>query len=341
MTLPPKLEKLIDNWPAKVIAFCAALFLYAYYQLTTLDSRVITVPLEIRGVTSTVSVGSVDKYVRVTLRGDAADINRMSREDFTAWIDLSEEYDAGEVRSRVHLDMSEQAVALNILNVELSPAEINLTLESRKACYVPVSPVLVGEVPYGYEVASVTAEPSMVRIVGASGLVDSVSTLDTDGVFLSNRTETFTESVSPYSVKNGLDWDSTDSVAVTVEIKQSVGEKTFSNVPMAILNTSDRFEYELRTRRGSVTISGPQLSLDRYSSSPVGLFIDGSSIHSEGEFRVPVVAGVSSVFSTVSLEPNDVVVVARLIDVEEPEESEVPENDGSETDRSDGPVGGN
>ncbi len=330
MTLPPKLEKLVDNWVAKVIAFAAALFLYAYYQTSTLESRVLMVPLEIRGITAMQPVGQVDKYVRVTIRGDAAEINHLNREDFSAYVDLSHELRAGKVESRVFLDFSDRAAALDILSVEISPADVSVQLENLVAKYVPVQPVVIGSIPYGYEVVSVSCDPSEIRITGAEDLVSQVETVSTDGVFLDNHTESFAQSVAPYSVNHGISWDSADSVAVTVEIGPVNTEKEFSNVPLAILNVSSDFEYEIQTRRGSLVLSGAQLALDRYTVSPVGLFIDGSSIQETGEYRVPVVSGVSRDFSVTSFSPKEVVVVARAVEViENSEESGEPLSEGT------------
>ncbi len=312
MTLPPKLEKLIDNWPAKVIAFATALFLYAYYQISSLDTRTLTVPLEIRGITSMEPVGHVNRYVRISLRGDSADINHLSRDDFKAYIDVSREDTSGTVRSRVYIDLSEQATAMNVLSVDVTPAEVTLELEKRIARYVPVEPVLVGEVPYGYEVTSVTCEPPQVRIYGAEKLINSVETLATDGIFLDYRTTGFSEKKSPYSPNSGISWDSTDSVNVTVAITPQMTEKTFSNVPLAILNTRSDLEYEIQTtRRGEIVLNGSVLSFERYSSSPVGLFIDGSSLTKDGTYTVPVVAGVSQQFGVSLFSPKEVVVLVR------------------------------
>lgn len=323
MTLPPKLEKLIDNWPAKVIAFAAALFLYAYYQVSSLDTRTISVPLEVRGVTSLEPVGHLNRYVRLTLRGDTADVNHLGRDDFTAYIDLSREDTPGMVQSRVYIDLSEQAAALDVLSVDIYPSEVTVELERRIARYVPVEPTLVGEVPYGYEVSSVSCEPSQVRIYGPEKLINSVESITTDGVFLDYRTTGFAENKSPYSPNSGIFWDSTDEVSVTVGISPQMTDKTFSNVPLAVLNTRESFEYEIQsTRRGEIVLNGTVLSLERYSSSPVGLFIDGSVLSAPGTYTVPVVAGVSQQFGVSIYSPKEVVIVVTEKEVEPVEELE-------------------
>jgi hypothetical protein len=71
MNLDSRISKLLENWPAKVISLVVAIFIMFLYNLTRLDQRLITVPLNISEGRSYVPATEYPKTVRVTIRGVA------------------------------------------------------------------------------------------------------------------------------------------------------------------------------------------------------------------------------------------------------------------------------
>ncbi|MFW5812282.1 MAG: hypothetical protein ACOCWS_04785, partial [Alkalispirochaetaceae bacterium] len=93
-----RLKRLLRNWPAKVLSFVAALMLLVFHNITTLEERFISVPLELRLDESLVPASDYPRQVRVRLRGDSEEVFRVVEESITAYADLTEHESEGEYR---------------------------------------------------------------------------------------------------------------------------------------------------------------------------------------------------------------------------------------------------
>jgi YbbR domain-containing protein len=78
----------------------------------------------------------------------------------------------------------------NVQIVDVSPAVVNVTLEAETSKLVPVVVARVGVPPQGYTIPTIDAQPSQVRVTGATSLVTLVEHADADvnltGVRVSN-----------------------------------------------------------------------------------------------------------------------------------------------------------
>jgi len=62
----------------------------------------------------------------------------------------------------------------------MSPPQVLIRLEEVVEKYIPVKPTLVGRLPSGFEIASIKAFPSKVAVTGPKGLVESIEYLGTE-----------------------------------------------------------------------------------------------------------------------------------------------------------------
>ena len=84
------LKRLLRNWPAKVLSFVAALMLLVFHNITSLEERFFSVPLELRLSESLVPASNYPRQVRVRLRGDSEEVFRVVEENIVAFADFSE-----------------------------------------------------------------------------------------------------------------------------------------------------------------------------------------------------------------------------------------------------------
>lgn len=114
----------------------------------------------------------------VSLKVSASDstLSKLTTADFRAEVDLS----------RVTTPTADLVVIARVVGgknvqiVDVSPSVVTVTLESETSKLVPVVVTRVGVPPQGYSVPTVDAQPSQVRVTGATSLVTLVEHADAD-----------------------------------------------------------------------------------------------------------------------------------------------------------------
>lgn len=88
-------QSLLFNWPAKVLSLVFALFVYAFIQYSTLDTRVVTIPLAVTLPDGLVAESLVPQKVEVQIRGNEDIIYLVDPSAIGATIDFSDVRQAG------------------------------------------------------------------------------------------------------------------------------------------------------------------------------------------------------------------------------------------------------
>lgn len=89
------LQNLLFNWPAKVLSLVFALLIYAFIQYSTLDTRVVTIPLSVQLPEELVAESLVPQKVEVQIKGNESIIYLVDPASITASIDFSDVKAAG------------------------------------------------------------------------------------------------------------------------------------------------------------------------------------------------------------------------------------------------------
>ncbi|MCX8012849.1 MAG: hypothetical protein N3A02_00990, partial [Rectinema sp.] len=87
MSSETRIQRLLENWPAKVISLMLAIFIMFLYNLTRLDQRLITIPLTVTLGRTFVPSTEYPKTVRVVIRGERDQIYRIRESDIVASLD--------------------------------------------------------------------------------------------------------------------------------------------------------------------------------------------------------------------------------------------------------------
>jgi YbbR domain-containing protein len=86
---------------------------------------------------------------------------------------------------------------------------------------VPVNVRYSGELPPGYRVADTRVQPPRLRVVGAEGRMQNVSTVETDAIDLAHMTQTGDFRVNAFVSDPELRFDSSPVVTVKVTIERT------------------------------------------------------------------------------------------------------------------------
>jgi YbbR domain-containing protein len=181
------LAKIIEKWPAKVLSVAAAIIIAVSYRMNTLDIRHISVPLNIEASETLAPANSFARTVRVSLRGDAGEIQPILEEDIEAYIDLKKITSEGSYRIPVQIRKKGSALGVEPLEISVLPLEIPLILEQKVRKTIPVMPVYRGTIAQGYELTSQSITPETVIAEGPRSSMDAQLEFTTDTIDLEER----------------------------------------------------------------------------------------------------------------------------------------------------------
>ena len=302
MKMPDFFVRLTDNLPIKLLAVAAAVLLYFSYQITTLDSKSFSIPLQVREGGSFALADDPPQYVRVTVRAKPEQTAAVQKGDITAYIDTSSVTASGVSSLSVKLGLKDYFTLMDPLDVQVKPNTISLHFEQNAAKSVPVKAFFLGSLPEGYEIVSQTVDPENVKIVGAQSVVDAVESVSTVGIDLQNKTESFTATVKIETDLRRVQVTDVQDVTVRVEIKAQALTRSFS-VRAQALNLNAGLELAKELDKVTLTLSGTKNALSSFTPGESAVQADFSDAHTAGIHSVQLRVNIPDEFSVVAVDP--------------------------------------
>lgn len=188
----PDWSKVLENWPAKVLALAAALLLFLFNRFDSLQTRTFSVPLRLVTDTALVPAEEYQARVKVTLRGTEDVVALVDEGEVEALADFSGHQGEGVFRAPIQVNRSGSAAGNTALEISVDPLVLSLHLERKVAKTVPVQPDFQGLPGRNFELAGFQVNPSIVTIEGPRSVVERVTSVNTEPVELRGKTDTFT-----------------------------------------------------------------------------------------------------------------------------------------------------
>ena len=188
----PSLVKILEFWPAKVLALAAALLLFLFNRFDSLQVKTFTVPLRVVTDTALVPAQDFDHRVRVTLRGAEELVSSVQESDLEALVDFSGHQGEGVFSAPIVVNRRGNAAESNALELGVDPLVLNLHLERKIVKTVPVRPNFEGAPGKNYELNGFQVVPSIITIEGPRSVLERVQSVNTEAVELRGKTDTFT-----------------------------------------------------------------------------------------------------------------------------------------------------
>lgn len=322
------LEKLIHNWPVKIICFVVAILIYFLHQVSILDKKTFSIPVSIISEGTMVPTGREYRNVRVMVRGKSDEIATIQDSEFSAYMDISYLTKEGTYNVPVMLRTNQRITCLEPLEIKISPEKFSINVQEKKIKFVNVEPLIAGEPARGYKVASVKAEPGVVGIEGPRTIVDSISRISTESILIEGIKKNSEHETRLIDTNKTITVQYPDELKVYVNLEEIVTEKDFEKLPVKFVNVSETLDFILPTEFAAVSLQGTLLNLDKLRNSQITVVADCAKITEAGEYSVPVYIRVPSSMTILDSFPKEVKVTARDKPVEEtPEEETVPEEE--------------
>ncbi|MCQ2595226.1 MAG: hypothetical protein MJ196_08180 [Treponemataceae bacterium] len=311
------IEKISNNWLAKIVCLVLAILLYWTYQGSVNQTRYFSVPLTVVSERGFLPVNTLEKYIRIAVKASPDAIDSLSQSDFKAVLDLNSYDEPGQYTVQVRVELSQRAQTIEPLQVDVKPAEISVALEEKKRRSIQVLPLFTGEPAEGYEVVGCSIQPQEIIISGPASVIDGFADHLTFPIGLTDRTESFNQiDMIRQKINNPfIAVDEPESIFFKVNILPCQVSKTYTGLgvyftglnPYFVLKTDSKF---------SITVYGAQNTLKQFSPSSRLLQADCSFIDTTGDFTLPVsvhlpegltLVSVSSDYINVKIEPAPVV----------------------------------
>lgn len=175
--------------------------------------------------------------------------------------------------SALNVDREVELIAVDeagnqVPNVEIQPvrARVRIAVARQLANRtLPVVPQLVGDLPPGYRVTSVTVDPLVVTVSGEEATVTRLETAPTDPIDVAGRT-TDLETRIGLAIPDQVSVSGRDEVRVLVTIGADAGTRTYLAGVTLVGARSDR-TYHLGAGQVNVTLGGPIAELDALDAS--------------------------------------------------------------------------
>jgi YbbR domain-containing protein len=292
------LEKIAENWPAKVICFVMALFLYIFHHVSILDRKTFTVPLTVVADGGMYPMSDCPDYVRVTVRSTTENIAEALQADITASLDLTT-YDAeGAYSVPVSVHLSPKLLLMDPFEVTVKPENVTIRMEEKALRYVPVTPALSGEPAHGYVIKETTVEPETVQIIGPRSVVEKTKQVYTDKIDADKLSLSKSYSVSLQNINSLITVQSDKQVfRVNLTVEPEPLVRNFTNVPVKIMFLAPRLEIKGTVPDISFDLNSTVPLLEEYKLDDNTAQVDCSAIKESGIYELPVQLSLPSYFS--------------------------------------------
>ena len=296
MKLKQLTEKLLDKWFIKLLCLAIAIGLYVFHQVSAIEKRSFVVPLTMIENGSVTHVDGKKKSVTVTIRANADQITQVHSSDISASVNLDALPKSGEYSVPVNIDINPDLLLNNPFEIKVSPEYVKVQVEKKSVAYIKVSPSIVGECLYGYEVTKVQVEPEYVEVIGPESLLQNTAEIKTEMIEVDNARSSFTINVNCKEISNAIDIKNKGPYAVTVEIDAIELQKDFEKVPVDLKGLNANLSLKGTAPEITLKLEGNMASLETYEIPKNAIYVDVSTIHEPGTYELPVLISLPSYY---------------------------------------------
>ncbi|MGO9309113.1 MAG: YbbR-like domain-containing protein [Spirochaetia bacterium] len=276
----------LADMPIKVICLAAAVILLLFHRVTTLTERFFSVPLEVTTPAGLAVASAFPKTVRITLRGPGDAIFPILEDDVEASVNLESHHVPGVYRADVKVDRKGTAQEVEPLEIRVDPQAVTFTLEPLAEKRVVLSPDLKGAPAYGYQLVQTGINPQNVVIWGAKSRVQSVTSLSTEEIDLTGRTDSFAAKVKILLPNTLLKIAGDAAVDFRATIQEETVQHSFDGVAVTPVDLSPHLAVKTAPAVGSVKVQGTQLAVDAVRPEQVRLAVDLGTVRRAGVYTL-------------------------------------------------------
>lgn len=297
------LERLLANWPAKIISLAAAFILFIFYRVNTMQERFFSVPLEVSPPPGLAIAETYPQNVRVTLRGEVTGIYPILEQDIQARVDFGPFHTEGTFRLPVKVERRGSALDVEPLAVRVEPAEITFKLERQIERSLEVVPNVVGTPVHGFELVQQSVSPNVVKVRGPRSQLANLKSLATEEIDLTGRTEDFSATARISVGSPLIQLPGGRTVEFHGAIREAIGIRSFEGIDIITIDLAAGLRPDSELPRGSIKLQGSQTAVESLLPDRVRLVVDCSEIELPGAYPLETRPDIPAGYIVLKYEP--------------------------------------
>ena len=286
MEISRLIGKNAGNWSIKTLALAAAVLLFFYNQIISLEQETYSVPLEVQIADELSLASEVPNSVRVTVRGSDESLRAISGGNLAARVDATRYAEPGQYTITVDAVVRTNEIDAQAVDLQVQPAAVTLELDRTARRTVEVNPAVQGFPSLGFELTRSFVSPRRVEIEGPERYILSRSSIGTEPVDLTARTEPFATEVALRPPNDFIRVRGGDSVEFHGVVEEVIAETWFSGVDVSVINVPDRLNVATSPGTGSMQVRGTLLVLESLDSSDLLFEADAAELSEAGEHEL-------------------------------------------------------
>jgi YbbR domain-containing protein len=266
------------------VAFAVMLWLMVSSQRAAVE-RGLRIPLELQNLP--VNMEMIDppqESVDVRVRGAADLLGRLVAGDLVATVDLSA---AQPGRRLFHISTERVKAPFAVEVTQVTPSSVAIRFEPSATRIVRIHPSVEGEPAAGFIVGEITAQPTVVEVVGPESALRRVEEAITEPIWVGSASSAVKSSVVLGVAEPGVRVKTARTAAVTVAIVPAPETRMLTGVPVRVRNLATGLTARVLPATVTVRVRGAKAVVDKLRGPSVMAYVDVNGI-SEGDYGLPV-----------------------------------------------------
>ena len=233
-----------------------------------------------------IMTGDVPDMIRLKLRGTKLRMEKMDDDFFSPYVINLEGARMGSNTYWIYAEDFKVPFGVNINRIQPQTIHVNLARTTTKPVNVEVK--TSGTPMPGYQVKSVTINPTQVQIRGDQSQLDTIQTLMTEEINLDGRSVSFEGdfSIELHGYRVSL---LTPSVHVSIQIEEKTGSENILDVPIRWTEENGIMMKKLNARivpeTASIKVSGPLTKVFEFIKTPPSPMLNQKQLHNALRFH--------------------------------------------------------
>lgn len=299
--------KLLNNWPAKLLSFLAAVLLFFFNRTLNQEEITLTVKLNVRLRNGfTISAPYKDKIL-VSISGDREeDIRKISEEDFEVYADLrGDQYNKN---GKYLVKLQYEKKIPDSININLNPLETEITIETSLDKSVEIIPIFTNSVREGYKLVHTKLSPSVIQIFGPQSQINKIDKIKTEEINLKDYFNDFVVRVRLQNPGEFIKINSDPVIDVIGKIEDFQITDKFTDIPIKFINLDEKFIQEFQKPAPVMEIKSSQNLLDRLTTENLEMLVDCSRVKYQGKYVLETSVKLDDDYEVISYEPKSLIV---------------------------------
>ncbi len=224
-------DALFRNFPEKLWAVVITVVVWTIVIVGQVEKRSFDIRVRFIVGENKIITSEVPPFVHVEVESNLFRLLSIPTKELSISQDLSH---LKRNKLTIYFDSQTFAQLGNVHITSISPRKVTVEMAPKITKEVDVDPYVIGRPLFGYRIASVSASPARVTIIGPKNEVEMMDTVSTGKINVAGAKED-RESTVPITIGNPhITAEGEPSIKVTVEIERDIRTREFRFVPLKV-----------------------------------------------------------------------------------------------------------